>query len=170
MFIFLSFSFHFLSFSFHSLSFPVISRLDKWCLWNVLGMPFVLLAAYGGHGHGGKDEAKSTAQLPVWHGDQIRASSELKACLASGESRIGGGLQPLYLLFLLGSLWDHIAPGVPHQGPWCTSPGQWLSWPKGDGVKCSRSEGPRRESRSRGRSSLLVGWSFRIETSLSTNV
>ena len=116
-------------------------------IYNIICMSVAILAQAGRllqpmHGHDGIDEAKS---------------SELKACLASGESRIGGGLQPLYLLFLLGSLWDHFAPGVPHQGPWCTSPGQWLSWPKGDGVKCSRSEGPRRESRSRGRSSLLVG-------------
>ena len=65
-----------------------------------------------------------------------------------GNREVWGGLQPLYLLFLLEALWDHFAPGVPHQGPWCTSPGQWLSWPKGDGVKCNRSEGPRRESRS----------------------
>ena len=75
------------------------------------------------------------------------SSDEFNLAWPRRESRIGGGFQPLYLLFLLGSLWDHFAPGVPHQGPWCTSPGQWLSWPKGDGVKCSRSERPRRESR-----------------------
>ena len=68
------------------------------------------------------------------------ASSELKACMASaGIANRGRSSAPVPAVnwVTLGSLW-----------PWCTSPGQWLSWPKGDGVKCSRSEGPRRESRS----------------------
>ena len=68
------------------------------------------------------------------------ASSELKACMASaGIANRGRSSAPVPAVnwVTLGSLW-----------PWCTSPGQWLSWPKGDGVKCNRSEGPRRESRS----------------------
>ena len=67
------------------------------------------------------------------------ASSELKACMASaGIANRGRSSAPVPAVnwVTLGSLW-----------PWCTSPGQWLSWPKGDGVKCSRSERPRRESR-----------------------
>ena len=44
------------------------------------------------------------------------SSDEFNLAWPRRESRIGGGLQPLYLLFLLGSLWDHFAPGVPHQG------------------------------------------------------
>ena len=105
--------------------------------------PFV---AYGGLG--GNCESKSTCPTPgVTRDSPCLLRAESKSC-HDGNQEVWGGLQPLYLLFLLGSLWDHFAPGVPHQGPWCTSPGQWLSWPKGDGVKCSRSEGPRRESRS----------------------
>ena len=60
------------------------------------------------------------------------ASSELKACMASaGIANRGRSSAPVPAVnwVTLGSLW-----------PWCTSPGQWLSWPKGDGVKCSRSE------------------------------
>ena len=135
---------------------PIYAQLPVWGIYNMyvrnhFGSSRPFLAAYGGHGHGGIDEAKSTCPTPG-------VTRRPNPCLLRAESMSGldgnqevwGGLQPLYLLFLflLGSLWDHFAPGVPHQGPWCTSPGQWLSWPKGDGVKCSRSEGPRRESRS----------------------
>ena len=73
---------------------------------------------WGGHGHGGIDEAKSTCPTPG-------VTRRPNPCLLRAESMSGldgnqevwGGLQPLYLLFFtLGSLWDHFAPGVPHQG------------------------------------------------------
>ena len=73
---------------------------------------------WGGHGHGGMAEAKSTCPTPG-------VTRRPNPCLLRAESMSGldgnqevwGGLQPLYLLFFtLGSLWDHFAPGVPHQG------------------------------------------------------
>ena len=49
---------------------PIYAQLPVWGIYNMyvrnhFGSSWPFLAAYGGHGHGGIDEAKSTAQLPV---------------------------------------------------------------------------------------------------------